>query len=220
VLVDERHVERVGFGEPPEADRVVDLPGTTIIPGFVDAHVHLSGTGMSIEGPELTQAGSRQEVLDLIAESASDAEGPLLHHGFDETTWPDPKLPSSEELDRAAKAALLLVRADGYVSVASTRFLEESRVGELEGAGEEGVLKGEANARAQLWYFESLSDAVIQDAQLRAAGLAASRGVTCVHEMAIPDKRGRRDVEVLLGHSARLPEIGRASGRERVSVYV
>jgi predicted amidohydrolase YtcJ len=45
----------------------------------------------------------------------------------------------------------------------------------------------------------------MQEAQLRATGLAASRGVTCVHEMAIPDKRGRRDVEVLLAQQPDLP---------------
>ena len=36
LLVDERHIQRVGSGEPPEADRVVDLPGATILPGFID----------------------------------------------------------------------------------------------------------------------------------------------------------------------------------------
>ncbi|HWC32148.1 MAG TPA: N-acetylglucosamine-6-phosphate deacetylase, partial [Actinomycetota bacterium] len=40
VLVDGRHVERVGTGDPPAADEVVDLPETTIVPGFIDAHVH------------------------------------------------------------------------------------------------------------------------------------------------------------------------------------
>ncbi|MGH2691315.1 MAG: amidohydrolase [Actinomycetota bacterium] len=205
VLVDERHVERVGSGDPPPADRVVDLPGTTVTPGFVDAHVHLSGTGMSMDGPDLAAAESRDRLLDRIKEHASRLKGPLLLHGFDETRWPDQALPSLEELDRASSEALLVLRADGYVGVANGRFLEDSGAGTLPGAEEGGVLRGEANARGQLWYFESLSDSVIQDAQLRAAGLAASRGVTCVHEMAIPDRRGRRDVEVLLGHASELP---------------
>ena len=38
VLVDGRHVERVGVGEAPQADRVVDLPGTTVLPGVVETH--------------------------------------------------------------------------------------------------------------------------------------------------------------------------------------
>lgn len=205
MLVDDRHVERVGSGDLPPADRVVDLPGTTVIPGFVDAHVHLSGTGMSQDGPDISAAGSREQLLALIREHADRVPSPLLLHGFDETRWPDPTLPTSEDLDRVAPDALLLLRADGYISVANAAFLARSRVEAMEGAEEGGVLRGEANARAQLWFFESLSDNQVQDSQLRAAGVAASRGVTCVQEMAIPDKRGRRDVEVLLGHASNLP---------------
>ncbi|MGH2712192.1 MAG: amidohydrolase [Actinomycetota bacterium] len=196
-------MERVGSGEPPPADRVVDLPGTTVTPGFVDAHVHLSGTGLSLNGPDLADASSKEDVLARVRETSGD--GPFLLYGFDETRWRDPALPTREELDSASAAPILVLRTDGYVSVANGSFLDRSGVSGLPGSDEGGVLRGEANSRAQLWYFDSLPDSVIQDAQLRAAGLAASRGVTCVHEMAIPDKRGRRDVEVLLGHARDLP---------------
>lgn len=210
VLVDERHVERVGTGDPPPADRTVELPGTTIFPGFVDAHVHLSGTGMLMVGLDLGGARSRDEAMDMVREHAG--SGPLLALGFDETGWPDPALPTRAELDAlSSDRPLLVVRADGYISLVNTAALEAATVEGLEGverdeAGEPtGRLRDEANAMAQLWYFDTLPDGAIQEAQLRAAGLAAARGVTCVHEMAIPDKRGRRDVEVLLGHGDDLP---------------
>jgi predicted amidohydrolase YtcJ len=211
LLVDERHVERVGTGEPPESDRVVDVPGTTILPGFVDAHVHLSGTGMNMRGLDLTGARSRHEVLELARTHAGAVAGPVLGMGMDETRWPEPAFPAREELDAISTEPLILVRADGYLSILNSAALSASGVGGLEGlqrdrTGEPtGVLRGEANARAQLWFFDSLPDAAIEEAQLRAAGLAASRGVTCLQEMAIPDKRGRRDVEVLLGHLKDLP---------------
>ena len=176
-----------------------------MIPGFVDAHVHLSGTGMSIGGPDLAGSGSKEDLLVLVREHADGVDGPAMLHGFDETRWTDPTLPTREELDGASTEPLLVLRADGYVSVANTPFLDRSGSAALPGAENDGVLRDEANARAQLWYFDSLGDNLIQDAQLRAAGLAASRGVTCVHEMAIPDKRGRRDVEILLDHAADLP---------------
>jgi predicted amidohydrolase YtcJ len=210
VLVDDRHVERVGTGDPPPADRTVDLPGTTIFPGFVDAHVHLSGTGMLMAGLDLGSAGSRDEAMQLVRERPG--SDPVLAQGFDETRWPDPELPTRAELDAlGSDRPLLLVRADGYVSLVNTAALEAATVEGLEGVERDeegeptGRLRGEANALAQLWYFDTLPDQVIQEAQLRAAGLAAARGVTCVHEMAIPDKRGRRDVEVLLGHGDDLP---------------
>jgi predicted amidohydrolase YtcJ len=211
LLVDERHVERVGSGEPPPADRTVDLPGATVLPGFVDAHVHLSGTGMALSGLDLAEAASREDVLVRLREHRSGAAVPLLGQGMDETRWPVAELPSREELDFIRGEPVLLLRADGYVSVANSAMILASGVEGLDGIEREedgsatGRLRGEANARAQLWLFEGLPDRRIQDAQLRAAALAASRGVTCVHEMAIPDKRGRRDVEVLVDQAQDLP---------------
>lgn len=211
MLVDGRHVERVGSGEPPSAPRVVDLPGTVILPGFVDAHVHLSGTGMLLDGLDLGGAGSRDEVLISTQSFAADREGPILGQGFDETRWADPAFPTLEDLDEVTRQPLVLVRADGYVSLVNTAALRASQAESLPGVEADaggrpsGALRGEANARVQRWYFDALPDAVVGDAQLRAAGLAASRGVTCVHEMAIPDKRGRRDVEVLLAQRDQLP---------------
>ena len=211
LLVDDRHVERVGTGRPPEADRVVDLPGTTILPGFVDAHVHLSGTGMVGEGLNLSEATSRRHLLDLVREHAQEAEGPILGLGMDESRWDEPALPTGADLDGISMEPIVLVRTDGYLSVANERALEASGALEREGAERTaegrptGLLTAEANATAQRWFFDSLPESHLQDAQLRAAGLAVARGVTCAQEMAIPDKRGRRDVEVLLGHLEDLP---------------
>ncbi|HEX6207267.1 MAG TPA: amidohydrolase family protein, partial [Actinomycetota bacterium] len=211
LLVDERHVERAGSGEPPQADRVVDLPGTTIIPGFVDAHVHLSATGMKGEGLDLSPAGSKDELLSIVRDYAGDRDGPVFGAGFDEFSWEDPKLPTIAELDGVSLHPIVLVRTDGYLSLANERALELSGALQHEGAERDpagrptGLLRKAANSQAQRWYHASLEPAAVQDAQLRAAGLAASRGVTTVQEMAMPDKQGRRDVEVLLGHLQRLP---------------
>jgi predicted amidohydrolase YtcJ len=211
VLVDGRHVERVGAGQPPQADRTVELPGAVILPGFIDAHVHLSGTGMALEGLNLSECGSREALLAATRDHAAATEGAVLGMGFDETAWPDPRFPNIEELDTVSDEPALILRADGYVSLVNRAALKASGVEDLEGVERDqegaptGALRGEANQLAQLWYFESLPEGRLQKAQLAAAALAASRGVTCVHEMAIPDKRGRRDVEVLLGHADDLP---------------
>src|SRR6187200_2531097 len=93
VLVDGRHVERVGIGEVPEADRVVDLPGTTILPGFVDTHVHLTGTGVHHQAPGLASADSAAEVLAVASEVVSSRAGPVYLHGWDESGWGDRTLP-------------------------------------------------------------------------------------------------------------------------------
>jgi predicted amidohydrolase YtcJ len=210
LLVDGRHVERVGTGEPPLAERTVELPGTTIIPGFIDGHVHLTGTGINHSGPALSEARSAEDLLRLAVEGAEPGE-PLLVHGYDETSWTTRDLPSLETLDKASESPLIIVRADGHISLANRAALHESGVLDLTGvehdeSGEPtGVVRQEANNKLQEWFHKGLSDHRIQQFQLEAAALAASRGVTCVHEMAIPALRGMRDVEVLLEQKNRLP---------------
>jgi predicted amidohydrolase YtcJ len=211
LLVDGRHVERVGSGEPPAADRVVDLPGTTIIPGFIDAHVHLTGTGLTHIGPDLSAVHSKEDLLGALSEAAGGTDGPLLVHGFDESAWTRQDLPTLEDLDRASAEPLICVRADGHVSLANSPAIAASGADGLDGIERDergwptGVLRRDANAGVQRWFHASLPDHRIEEFQLQACGLAAARGVTTVHEMSIPQLRGTRDVEVLMAQRAKLP---------------
>lgn len=211
LLVDDRHVERVGVGDPPRADRVVDLPGATILPGFVDAHVHLVGTTLSSIGIPLERARSGQELLGLVAEELTHGPSKVLAEGFDETRWTDPTLPTLGELDDLGEVPVILIRVDGHVALANTAVLRAAEALEEVGVDRDpegrptGLLRGLANDRVQRWFRTALSDHELREAQLQAAGLAASRGVTCVHEMSIPPRHGRREVEVLLEHRGQLP---------------
>ena len=211
MLVDGRHVERVGSGEPPGADRTVDLPGTTIVPGFIDAHVHLTGTGLNLTGPDLSSLRSKDDLVAVLAETAGRTEGPLLVHGFDESRWDRPDLPNIDDLDGASNEALICVRADGHICLANSAAIGASGAERLDGVdraddgGFSGVLRREANAGAQRWFHAALPDHRVEQYQLEACGLAAARGITCVHEMSMPLSRGMRDLEVLLGHRSKLP---------------
>ncbi len=103
------------------------------------------------------------------------------------------------------------MRADGHISLGNTAALKDSGALDLDGAGRDddglptGLVAADANAALQRWWFESLPDEQIEEAQLDGAAVAARMGVTCVHEMSIPAKRGRREFEVLMGQLTRLP---------------
>ena len=211
ILVDGRHVQRVGVGEPPSADRVVDLPGTTIVPGFIDSHVHLTGTGVHHRAPEVAAAASSEELLHTIRAVAAGNEGPLLVHGFDESKWHDRTPPSIAELDAACERPLAVVRVDGHVTLANHQALDGSGVSgtaglELDEDGHPtGRVTQEANARLKRWFSSHLSEHDVEQLQLAAASLAVSHGVTCIHEMSMIHERGVRDLEILLAHRTRLP---------------
>lgn len=212
VLIDDRHVQRVGSGDPPHADRVVDLPGATILPGFVDTHVHLTRTGLALSNRDVEAASSAEELLRLARERAAEGEGPVVLLGFDETRWDDPTHPLMEALDAVTLRPLMIHRADGHLALANSSALEAAGIR----SDEEGVERDQRGAptgrvtkdaveRLGRWASASLDDREIQELQLRAAALGASNGVTAAHEMSMPHWLGLRDLQVFLGHRDRLP---------------
>jgi predicted amidohydrolase YtcJ len=116
-----------------------------------------------------------------------------------------------DELDAAVATPLVIRRTDGHLALVNTAAIREADVGAVTGAERdaEGALTGrvtqEANARVSRWANRSRSDHEIQALQLRAASLAASRGITTIHEMSMPHELGLRDLDVFLGHRDRLP---------------
>ncbi len=207
ILVDDRHVQRVGTGEPPEAELTIDLPGTTIVPGFIDSHVHLTATGRSLANADIRETGSKEELLALIGGRVTD-EIPVVHvEGFDETRWDVRELPTAAELDAITPTPVVATRADGHISVVSASTLAAIDLADADGIELDGDrrptgrLTKEANRRAIAWVEASYDTQRVEGFQLQAAGLAASRGVTAVHEMSLD----LADLEVLLGHRDRLP---------------
>jgi predicted amidohydrolase YtcJ len=214
LLVDGRHVQRVGAGEPPDADRTVDLPGVTIVPGFIDSHVHLTATGLSLTNADVGATRSASDLLEIVRRRVSEYErapGGMLLLGYDESTWPEPALPTMADLDESCPWPLVVRRADGHVALANRAAFEAAGVADLPGVERDahgeptGVLAQGANAAIGLWIMAGVDDHERQDLQLQAASLAASRGVTTVHEMSMPHWDGDDDLRVLLAHRSRLP---------------
>src|SRR5439155_15934784 len=160
---------------------------------------------------DLTQARSKEHLLDQLSDAARSTDGAVLVHGFDETTWDRPELPSVGDLDGASPEPLVCVRADGHVSLANSAAIAASGADGIDGTERDergwptGVLRREANGAVQRWFHSSLSANRIEQYRLEACALAAAMGVTCVHEMAIPELRGMRDVEILLEQRSQLP---------------
>ena len=207
LLVDERHIQRVGTGDPPEADLTIELPGTTIVPGFIDSHVHLTATGRSLTNQDVRGSTSKEDLLGLVAERSAAGTSPVHLEGFDESGWDRPDLPTGAELDALTSLPVVLTRTDGHISVVSAEVFTALDLTDAEGVemGEDGRPTGrltkEANRRVSAWVDSSYERQRIEEFQLQAAGLAASRGVTAVHEMSLDVS----DLDVLVGHRGRLP---------------
>jgi hypothetical protein len=106
---------------------VIELNGHFVMPGFNDAHLHLSAAGAERLSVNLVGAKSVDEFRERVrarVESAAAGEW-ITGEGWDQTLWPVKDLPSRWDLDEiSTDQPIFLRRVDGHIGVANTRALK------------------------------------------------------------------------------------------------
>jgi predicted amidohydrolase YtcJ len=196
----DRIVGTGGCDDAPAADRIVDLDGAVLLPGFCDAHVHLPATGLYARGLDFRGELSHRVILGAFERRATQ-EGILFGGNFED---PLDEPVTRHDLDRAVGAKpALLARADMHSCIVSTALLNELHVLGLEGVDTDddglptGYLRERAAAEAWRWFDANLPRRHQTDAVRSAVRLAYSKGVTTVHEMFVVEWRGWDGFDVL-----------------------
>ncbi|HYZ68546.1 MAG TPA: amidohydrolase [Mycobacterium sp.] len=185
----------VGRQQFPDAP-LVDLDGGFVAPAFVDSHVHLTATGLTLAGLDLRSARSLRQCLDLIADYVrTHPEGPIWGHGWDETGWPDPTPPSTVDLDQVVgDRPAYLARVDVHSAAASTALRRlAAGLGTAAGFDPEKPLTSDAHHRVRAAARDHLTPALRREARLAALDAAAALGIAAVHECAGPEIGGIDD---------------------------
>jgi len=110
---------------------VIDLHGQFVMPGFNDAHVHLTDAGLKRLTVDLTGVQSIEEFRDRIRKRVESAEPMdwIVGSGWDETLWHSKELPTRWDIDEVTtEHPLYLERIDGHVAVANTLALKTAHV--------------------------------------------------------------------------------------------
>jgi predicted amidohydrolase YtcJ len=183
-------------GGAEDAERV-QLSGLFVMPGFIDAHVHLGSAGAEMLAVRLNGAATIEELQKRVADAVTTKkEGAwITGGGWDHTLWPDKKFPNRRQLDAVApKNPVLLTHISGHVAVANSLALKLANItketpnpqgGEFE-KGEDGELNGmlkEGNAISLVaqWVPEPTPAERRRGIELVLADLAKN-GVTSVQD--------------------------------------
>jgi predicted amidohydrolase YtcJ len=193
------------------ADDVVDLAGALVTPAFVDAHVHVLGTGLSARGVDVGAATSLPDLIDRLRAHASANPGePIGGQGWDEHDWPERRPPTREEIDAATGGAVVLLsRVDGHSSLISTALLDrEPAIADADGF-EGAIVRRQAQTMARRAAERSIPDDARREIHRDVLRTAAALGIGAVHEMAAPHINSEDDVRTLLALSAseQLPDV-------------
>ncbi|MFE0883355.1 amidohydrolase [Streptomyces rochei] len=173
------------------AREVVDLQGTTVLPGFVDAHVHLAWTGLKQGTPSIAGCTRVEDVLARVAQAVTQKGSPgawVSIAGYDQRALG--RHLTAAELDEVSHGhKLYLMHDSGHGCVVNSAVLDLLPAGTPHENGflAEGAM-GAARALRLPYAQEELAEAIG-----RAARTCLAEGVTACAEAGVGG--------ALLGHS-------------------
>ncbi|MEO1729185.1 MAG: amidohydrolase family protein [Pseudomonadota bacterium] len=113
--------------ERPQTDYGMDGKGRVMLPGMIDAHVHIMDMGFGELTLDLSNTTSLEEALALIKAFAEENEGRpwILGRGWNQEKWGLGRFPTAAELDAIVPdRPVWLERADNHANWANSRAME------------------------------------------------------------------------------------------------
>ncbi|PHR93402.1 MAG: amidohydrolase [Robiginitomaculum sp.] len=114
-----------------QGTKIINLEGSFVYPGFVDAHSHFLGIGLRELTLNLEGTASIKMLKERLGEVVKSAPvgSTIYGRGWIETHWPENRFPTRQDLDEVAPDhPVILNRADGHASVVNTKALEMSGI--------------------------------------------------------------------------------------------
>ncbi|WDP90492.1 MAG: amidohydrolase [Desulfobacter sp.] len=175
----------------------LDLEGRRVLPGFWDTHFHFFDWAKNLDSLELAGLKNFDGLIAMIRERARERDPGawILGQGFNESDWPENRIPSRRDLDLAAPDHPVCIwRCDCHLAVANSMALAsagidkafsppEGAVIDRDGSGEPtGILK-ELAPNLVSSRVPALTEAEIMDNLTAATSRLHSLGLTAVHDI-------------------------------------
>jgi predicted amidohydrolase YtcJ len=138
-----------------QATRVIDLQGHTLVPGFVDGHVHVLGLGAQAVGANLLASpdGKANSIEDLVAQLQEFARGPdigrtgwIFGMGYDDALLG--RHPTRDDLDKVSKdIPVMVVHISGHFSAVNSAGLAKLGIAAASKDPEGGVIRRRPGSR-------------------------------------------------------------------------
>ncbi len=183
-----------------EKTQVIDLKGKTVIPGFIDTHIHVADFGKLLMWIDLSEVDSIKEMQECLRRHKERApkEKWLLGRGWDQTRFAEKRLPTRFDLDAVSPDnPVILYHKSGQVCVVNSKALELAGVTRLTSGPPGGIIDKDAetgkltgilrdNATNCIWAVipEPREEELMENVSLAFQKIVEA-GVTSVHWMVL-----------------------------------
>lgn len=192
--------------------RHVDLDGATVVPGLVESHVHLVFAGLTdswtdCRSPLNTSIGDLQAALRSDLKDLTNGRW-LRGWGYDDTLLAESRHPTRDDLDAvSADVPIVMSHISGHFAVANSKALEIAQIHDDSPDPAEGRYVHDRDGRLTglMWEMGAVhkvlgaipgvTDQEVRDAATRSLKLAASRGMTAVHDLGIGTAAGELELD-------------------------
>jgi len=187
-------------GPAPEGltGALVDLGNATVLPGLVDAHLHLRGIGRADRQLKLVGTDSAEAVAAIVAGATERAPGSWIRgRGWDQNDWAVQEFPTAAVLDAVApNHPVWLSRVDGHAVWVNSKAMALAGItadtrspdgGSIE-RGPDGAPTGvfvDAAIGLVAGQLPEPTDAEVRADLLRGIELCQQAGLTGVHDMGV-----------------------------------
>jgi len=113
IAVKDNKIAEIGSEQncPENAGQTIDLEGKTVLPGFIDSHLHGSLTGLSLASADLRNANSVSEAMELLGKKCNQTPkgGLVIGTNLSAETLLEKRLPTRMDLDEVSTENPILV---------------------------------------------------------------------------------------------------------------
>jgi len=186
---------------------LIDLEGKSLLPGFIESHMHLIHLMSFLVNVDLSSVESLNELQNILIEAATKKSPEELIFGFNlkEEQFDNPILPTRADLDTCSNPVFIL-RYDGHIGIANSKALDLMGIDNNTRVPEGGEIRRDVNDKLTGVISENALDLVfsvatrylipkgedIKKTAIKATKLLAEKGITSIHSVFTYKKGGER----------------------------
>ena len=107
----------------------LDLNGSTVLPGLIDAHCHFYGLGLNQQEIDLVGTKSFDEILFKLKSQSVENKTVIKARGWDQNDWDIKEFPNKDQLDVLfPNTPVVLERIDGHAYLVNQKALDMAQI--------------------------------------------------------------------------------------------